>query len=97
MLEKNEKSTDPSKKIEDLPLQERIKYAETYNPFQDIVPGTLIDALDTVPNWCVAEVLSVQGNDIKVNYDGWTHKFDAVNRGIISIGFKNWKQQSRPF
>lgn len=64
--------------VEDLPLAERVKIAEAVNPFEGIAPGWFIDAKDTVDNWCVANVLKVEGGDIVINYDGWSPKYDMV-------------------
>ncbi len=63
---------------EDLPLAERLKLAEAANSFSGIVPGSYIDAKDTVENWCVANVLKVDGGDVTVNYDGWSSNYDMV-------------------
>jgi len=71
--------TRPEQKIiEDLPLAERAKLAESFDPYKGIEPGWHIDARDTINNWCVAEVLKVNGGEIKVNFDGWSNKYDEV-------------------
>lgn len=67
-----------TKAVEDLSLIERVKLAESFTAFQGIAVGNLIDAMDTINAWCVAEVLSVDGDDISVTYDGWTPKYDTV-------------------
>lgn len=64
--------------VEDLPLADRIKLAESHKPFQGIKEGWLIDAKDTVDNWCVANVLKATDTDIRINYDGWSEKYDDV-------------------
>ncbi len=65
-------------RVEALPLAERVQRAEAFNAFQGIAPGWLVDARDTVNNWCVAEVLSVTANELKISYDGWTVRYDDV-------------------
>ena len=65
--------------VEDLPLSERNKLAEACNPFEGIAPGWLIDAKDTVDNWCLGNVLRVDSGDVQVNYDGWSSKYDFVS------------------
>lgn len=64
--------------IEKLPLNERIKLAEKVNFLDAIQPGWLIDAKDSVNSWCVAEVIKKEGNEITINYDGWSSKHDIV-------------------
>ncbi len=64
--------------VEELPLAERVKLAESINPYNGIEAGWFIDARDTINNWCVAEVLKMEGNDVKVSYDGWSSKYDDV-------------------
>ena len=64
--------------VEELPLTERVKLSETCNPYKGISPGWMIDARDTVNNWCVAEVIKVEGNEVLVNFDGWSSKYDEV-------------------
>ena len=64
--------------IEDLPLEERIKLAEKYSPFEGIQPGWLIDAKDTVSAWCIAKVLKITNGEILITFDGWSHKYDLV-------------------
>ena len=68
----------PTVPVEELPLAERVKFADSVNPYNGIAPGWYIDARDTINNWCVAEVLKVEGNDVKVSYDGWSSKYDDV-------------------
>ena len=79
--------TDPTKMTdtkdaavppEDLPLPERVKLADAVNPYLGIAPGWFVDARDTINNWCVAEVLRVDGNDLKLSFDGWSSKYDDV-------------------
>jgi len=74
--------TEPTKvqaaPIEGLPLPERIKQAESYNPYNELKSGCYIDARDTVNNWCVAEVLKIDSNEVRVSYDGWSDKYNEV-------------------
>jgi hypothetical protein len=65
-------------RIEDLPLDERIKRAKEFKPFEGIEAGWLIDAKDTVDNWCVATVLKTDSYEAKVNFDGWSSRYDEV-------------------
>ena len=41
--------------------------------------GMYVDAKDTVNCWCVAEVLDVDNNYLKIHYEGWSEKYNEVN------------------
>ncbi len=71
--------TGKSVPAEELPLAERVKLAEAAVPFDAVAPGWLIDAKDTVDNWCVANVVKVDNGELVVNYDGWSPKYDTVH------------------
>jgi hypothetical protein len=43
-----------------------------------LAPGVLIDALDEVRTWCVAEILEVRENDVYFKFDGWQEKYNRV-------------------
>ncbi len=43
-----------------------------------LVKGAYVDAKDLVNNWCVALIIERNGNFVKINYDGWPHKWDEV-------------------
>ena len=78
------KKTNPEKvedtiQVESLPLSERIKLADSCNYFAGISVGWVIDAKDNVNSWRVAEVLNIENNKIKINFDGWGPKYDEVN------------------
>ena len=38
--------------------------------------GNYCDALDETKNWCVGEVLNHQDDQLKIHFDGWSHKHD---------------------
>jgi hypothetical protein len=44
----------------------------------DLVAGSLIDVLDSVKKWYTGVVLEVEGDQLKVHYDGWQDKYDEV-------------------
>jgi len=67
------------RRLEDLPLADRVKLAEEHKLLEGVEQGWLIDAKDTVDNWCVANVLKVENNEVRVNYDGWSAKYDDVS------------------
>lgn len=37
-----------------------------------IKPGVYVDATDTTHSYLLAKVLEVDGNQVLVNYDGWS-------------------------
>lgn len=67
-----------STSIEQLPLAERIKLAESFKPFEGLKPDYLIDAKDTVNTWCMARVLKADDKEVTVAYDGWSSRYDDV-------------------
>ncbi len=75
-------SGQPPVPFEDLPLAERVKIVDALPLLRGLAPGWLVDAKDTVNNWCVAEVLKVDGNDVALGYDGWSSKYDDVSSGL---------------
>ena len=67
--------------IEDLPLQERLTLVKNLaNPFGSLKPGLFIDALDSINTWCVATIVEVDENMLKVHFDGWPNKWDEWMR-----------------
>lgn len=51
-----------------------------YNFSEYLVKGAFIDAKDSVGSWCLAQIVERDDSDdtIKVNFDGWSHKWDEV-------------------
>lgn len=39
--------------------------------------GLYVDAKDSVNSWCVATVLDIDQQRIKLHYDGWSHKWES--------------------
>lgn len=77
-MDQEKKAESPLPKVEELSLADRIKLSESVDYFANIAPGWYIDAKDSVNVWCVAEVLDVIGNEIKINFDGWSNRYDEV-------------------
>lgn len=52
--------------------------ADNYDYIKDLIEGSFVDAEDTVKNWCVAQVKSIneEAEEINVHYDGWSVKYD---------------------
>ena len=76
----NVTANESSTPIEDLPLAERLKLADTFEPMKNPFVGMYVDARDTVSTWCVAEVLTISVNEVKVSFDGWSSKYDEEFR-----------------
>lgn len=38
--------------------------------------GDWLDARDSYGNWCVAQVVRIEGETMRVHFQGWTSKFD---------------------
>lgn len=91
------KDASPPAPIESLPLVERVKLAEKTDPYVGIAPGWFIDARDTVNNWCMAEVLRIDGPDVKVGFDGWSSKYDdVIVENETDVGFKTQIRKGVP-
>lgn len=52
--------------------------SDDYDYILDLKEGSFVDAEDTVKNWCVAQVKSIDedNSEINVHYDGWSVKYD---------------------
>lgn len=80
-LSTKREKTENTTKVEDLPLQDRIKLAKNCpNPFGTLKPGVFIDALDSINAWCVASIVEVDENMLKIHFDGWPTKWDEWMR-----------------
>ena len=58
----------------------REKPKEKFEPIDYYLKNTYIDCKDSVNNWCLGKILE-RSNDnrtIKVNFEGWSHKWDEV-------------------
>lgn len=49
-----------------------------YNPRDYYVLGSYIDCFDSFSSWRVGKILEVDGDNVKVNFDGWPHKWNEV-------------------
>lgn len=59
-------------------LEESLKALKNYNPQEFYLENTYVDALDSYSSWRVAKILEIKDNIAKVNFDGWSHKWDEV-------------------
>jgi len=60
--------------------QKREKPKKKYEPIDFYLKDTFVDCKDSVNNWCLGRVLERCEDDhtLKVNFDGWSHKWDEV-------------------
>ena len=59
-------------------INEKITKLKNFN-IDFFLIGNYVDTIDEANKWCVAQILMREGDFIKVNYDGWSSKFDEVN------------------
>jgi len=52
--------------------------AETYNFIKDLHLGCYLDVKDTTSTWCLATIIILSNDGIRVHYDGWSERFDEV-------------------
>ena len=57
---------------------ELIKKAEEYKLTNDLRINAYLDVKDTTSAWCLAQIIDVSHNKIRVHYDGWSNKYDEV-------------------
>ena len=64
----------------DKPLSEKTIYqqAEEYVFTKDLQAGSYLDVKDTASSWCLAQVVKLSGDQLRVHYDGWSEKYDEV-------------------
>ena len=60
-------------------LEEKNKLLSEYNAADYYNKGSYIDAQDTTNNFIMAKVTEVLNNEVQVNFDGWSNKWDHVS------------------
>ena len=64
------------------------KPKQKYKFSEYLVVGTYIDAQDSINTWCVGRIVDdYQSDAIKVNYEGWHHKWNEVSTFLIFVLF----------
>jgi hypothetical protein len=43
---------------------------------QNLKIGDFLDVQDSVPRWCMAELVNQAGNNFQVHYSGWPSRYD---------------------
>eukprot|EP01022_Parablepharisma_sp_SALTPOND_P031230 TRINITY_DN78_c0_g1_i1.p1 TRINITY_DN78_c0_g1~~TRINITY_DN78_c0_g1_i1.p1 ORF type:complete len:2462 (-),score=272.77 TRINITY_DN78_c0_g1_i1:2173-9558(-) len=72
--------------------------AEEYNFTKDIKVGTYLDVKDTASTWCLAQVIRLSGDVLRVHYDGWSEKYDEVLfQSNTQQDFRTFSQRIAPF
>ena len=74
-------------KIRNSTFEEKKKMLENYNPGEFYTKGNYIDAQDTTLNFCMAKITEVINNEIQVNFDGWSNKWDHVRKNCVKSDF----------
>ena len=59
-------------------LSQSINALKTFNPKVNYVVDSYVDAVDSYSTWRVAKILLVKDDTAKVNYDGWSSRWDEV-------------------
>jgi len=67
--------------------QKKDKPKKKFDPIDFYLKDTYVDCKDSVNNWCLARILERCDDDrtIKVNFDGWSHKWDEVSNFSLIV------------
>ncbi len=62
------------------PIKEKSlqQQADEYVFTRDLQVGSYLDVKDTASSWCLAQVVKLTGDQLRVHYDGWSEKYDEV-------------------
>ena len=66
-------------------IEQKKKELENYNPQDFYTKGAFVDAQDTTNVHIMAKIVAASQNDISVNFDGWSSKWDIVSHINSSI------------
>lgn len=58
-------------------LEEKLQALKEFQLSDFIYEGCWLDVQDTTSKFCVAKVIGIENGWLSVNFDGWSHKFDA--------------------
>ena len=59
-------------------LAQSINALKNFNPKTNYQLDTYVDACDSYSTWRVAKILNIKDDVAKVNFDGWSGKWDEV-------------------
>lgn len=71
-------SSNNQKPEQNNPLAASIQAYKSYVAKNHFLIDSYVDVYDSYSTWRVAKILEVTGEHIKVNFDGWAHKWDEV-------------------
>jgi hypothetical protein len=60
-------------------LEQKLAVLKDYKPTDYYLEGKYIDGVDTVTQWCLAQVVTLEGNTISIHFDGWSNRWDVVS------------------
>lgn len=76
---KAQKEAQECAEFKQMTLDEKKKALDAYNNADYYTKGSYVDAQDTTNQFIMAKVVNVKGTDVRVNYDGWSDKWDYVS------------------
>ena len=59
-------------------LAESLEILKSYDPKSHYAVDSYIDAQDSFSSWRVGKILEINNDFLKINFDGWSHKWDEV-------------------
>ncbi len=77
---KAQKEAQECAEFKQMTLDEKKKVLDAYNNADYYIKGSYVDAQDTTNQFIMAKIISVKGTDVRVNYDGWSDKWDYVSK-----------------
>lgn len=85
----NDSSTDAqmittSKSDQPNQFNETLNTLKNFNPRSLYTLNSYVDALDSYSTWRIGKILEINGEYAKLNFDGWSHKWDEVRIQSIS-------------
>mmetsp|Transcript_5954 Transcript_5954/g.5249 ORF Transcript_5954/g.5249 Transcript_5954/m.5249 type:complete len:214 (+) Transcript_5954:25-666(+) len=57
-------------------LAESLEILKSYDPKSHYAVDSYIDAQDSFSSWRVGKILEINNDFLKINFDGWSHKWD---------------------
>lgn len=80
---------DNSHHVENMSLEQKKELLNKYNFTAMLKVGTYVDAADTTNNFLLAKIVDIQGNQVQVNFDGWSQKWNAWYKATKVYPFRS--------
>ena len=64
--------------METLPIERKLDVLKKLNYYDLYQQGKYIDAMDTVNQWCLGEIVTMDNRMLNIHFDGWSTKWDIV-------------------